>query len=45
MALIDEPSSLNVPEKRCQKPGACRHIFQTPPPKLIWYTRDTPRES
>jgi hypothetical protein len=39
------PSALSVPEKRCAKPGSSRQIFQDRPPKLIWYTRDTPRES
>lgn len=37
--------TIDAREKRCQKPGAPLHSFQTPSPKLIWYTRETPRES
>ena len=29
------PSSLNVPVIRCEKSGENRHIFQTPPAKVI----------
>lgn len=39
---IDSPSSLPVPEKRCQKPGASRHMRHTPSLNVMQYTRETP---
>src|SRR6266496_6403164 len=44
-AVMVFPSSLNVPIKRCEKPGKSLHTFQTPSLRLIWYILETPRES
>src|SRR3954469_11446397 len=38
-------SALNVPIKRCEKPGVSLHCFHSFPSKLIWYILDTPRSS